>query len=127
MHTVELLEEACELAAQLGYRTRHEWLGGTGGGACQFAGQKWIFRVQNSNGQAGAIRIEVNGGYQVGSTDIRDDQWHHVAAVLVDDGSPNVTEIALYLDGHVDTWYPSSVTSSVRWFLDIVSGFYRNN
>jgi hypothetical protein len=27
-------------------------------------GQKWIFRVQNSNGQAGAIRVEVSGGYQ---------------------------------------------------------------
>lgn len=43
MHTVELLEEACELASQLGYKTRQEWLGGNGGGACQFAGQKWIF------------------------------------------------------------------------------------
>jgi len=29
------------------------------------AGQKWIFRVQESNGTLGAIRIEVNGGYQV--------------------------------------------------------------
>ncbi|TKJ33840.1 MAG: hypothetical protein CEE38_19655 [Planctomycetes bacterium B3_Pla] len=62
------------------------------------AGQKWIFRVQNSNGQAGAIRIEVNGGYQVGSTDMRDGIWHHVAAVLVDDGSPDVMEITLYVD-----------------------------
>ena len=24
-------------------KTRQEWLGGAGGGACQFAGQKWIF------------------------------------------------------------------------------------
>lgn len=43
MHTVELLEQACEAAEQLGYRTRQEWLGGTGGGACEFAGNKWIF------------------------------------------------------------------------------------
>ncbi len=43
MHTVELLDEACEVASQLGYRTRQEWLGGHGGGACEFAGQKWIF------------------------------------------------------------------------------------
>jgi hypothetical protein len=63
------------------------------------AGQKWIFRVQESNGTVGAIRVEVNGGYQVGSVDVRDGQWHHVAAVLADDGSPNVTEIALYVDG----------------------------
>lgn len=43
MHTVELLEQACAVAEQLGYRTRQEWLGGTGGGACEFAGRKWIF------------------------------------------------------------------------------------
>ncbi len=43
MHTVELLDEACEVAGQLGYKTRQEWLGGNGGGACEFARQKWIF------------------------------------------------------------------------------------
>jgi len=63
------------------------------------AGQKWIFRVQTSNGDPGTIRVEVNGGYSVASTDVRDGQWHHVAAVLVDDGSPDANEITLYLDG----------------------------
>ena len=43
MHTVELLEQALCVAEQLGYKTRQEWLGGTGGGACEFAGTKWIF------------------------------------------------------------------------------------
>jgi hypothetical protein len=43
MHTVELLEEACQVAAELGYHVRQEWLGGTGGGACEFSGRKWIF------------------------------------------------------------------------------------
>ena len=43
MHTVELLEDALGTAERLGYRTRQEWLGGTGGGACEFAGQRWIF------------------------------------------------------------------------------------
>ena len=43
MHTVELLEQACAIAEQLGYQTRQEWLGGTGGGACEFGGRKWIF------------------------------------------------------------------------------------
>jgi hypothetical protein len=38
-----LLEQALCVAEQLGYRTRQEWLGGTGGGACEFAGKKWIF------------------------------------------------------------------------------------
>jgi hypothetical protein len=43
MHTVELLEQAATAAEQLGYHVRHEWLGGSGGGACQFAGKKWLF------------------------------------------------------------------------------------
>jgi len=43
MHTVEFLEQALSVAEGLGYKIRQEWLGGTGGGACEFAGQKWIF------------------------------------------------------------------------------------
>jgi hypothetical protein len=43
MHTVELLEQSLELAERMGYKIRQEWLGGTGGGACEFSGQKWIF------------------------------------------------------------------------------------
>ena len=43
MHTVELLEQALGVAEQLGYGIRQEWLGGTGGGACEFGGKKWIF------------------------------------------------------------------------------------
>jgi hypothetical protein len=43
MHTVELLEQSLELAERMGYRIRQEWLGGTGGGACEFSGQKWLF------------------------------------------------------------------------------------
>ena len=43
MHTVEMLERLKELAEQAGYTIRHEWLGGSGGGKCEFAGRKWIF------------------------------------------------------------------------------------
>jgi len=43
MHTVELLAEAISLAERLGYQTRQEWLGGTGGGACEIKGRKWVF------------------------------------------------------------------------------------
>lgn len=43
MHTVELLEAALNLAEQLGYHIRHEYLGGTGGGRCEFGGRRWIF------------------------------------------------------------------------------------
>jgi len=62
MHTVELLEEACRVAQSLGYRIRQEWLGGTGGGACEFAGQKWLFidlalnAIEQLEQVAGALR-----------------------------------------------------------------------
>jgi hypothetical protein len=43
MHTVDLREQALALAKRLGYRIREEWLGGSGGGQCEFAGSRWIF------------------------------------------------------------------------------------
>lgn len=43
MHTVELLDEALDLAAQLGYAIRQEWLGGSGGGGCEIKGRKCLF------------------------------------------------------------------------------------
>ncbi len=43
MHTVELLEHALDLAGRLGYRVRHEWLDGDGGGGCELHGRKLLF------------------------------------------------------------------------------------
>jgi len=43
MHTVELLNEALKVATQIGYQTRQEWLGGSGGGGCEIKGRRWIF------------------------------------------------------------------------------------
>jgi len=65
-------------------------------------GQKWTFRVQDDNGTQGAIRIEVNGGYLVGSSIVGDNQWHHVALVFPSDGTPNVTDCLLYVDGSLE-------------------------
>jgi hypothetical protein len=43
MHTVELLEEAIDLAKQWGFVVREDWFGGGRAGACQFHGRNWIF------------------------------------------------------------------------------------
>ncbi len=43
MHTVELLEEAIELAQRAGFSIRSEWLAGRGTGWCELKGQKWLF------------------------------------------------------------------------------------
>jgi hypothetical protein len=56
---------------------------------------KWIVRLDVS----GALRAEVQGGYIIGSTNLTDDAWHHVAVILEDDGSTNIDEARLYVDG----------------------------
>ena len=43
MHNVGLLERAIAVSEQLGYTVRQEYLGGNGGGACEFGGRKWMF------------------------------------------------------------------------------------
>ena len=58
-------------------------------------GKKWIFRLNNE----GRIRLEVAGGSINGTTNIADGQWHHVAAALESDGTPDVSEVQLYVDG----------------------------
>jgi len=61
-------------------------------------GNKWIMRV-NQVGGGGQLRCEVDAGYHYGTTKVNDDQWHHVAVALEDDGSPDITEVQLYVDG----------------------------
>jgi hypothetical protein len=43
MHTVEMLEEALRLVAQLGYQVRQESLAGSAGGGCEIKGRKVHF------------------------------------------------------------------------------------
>lgn len=42
MHTAGLLAEATDLARQLEYQVREEYLEGAGGGHCSFGGKKWL-------------------------------------------------------------------------------------
>ena len=42
MHSIELVEYALDLAEQLGYEIRQEWLGG-GGGGCELHGRRIFF------------------------------------------------------------------------------------
>lgn len=64
-------------------------------------GQKYVFRVQNSNGTNGAIRVEIAGGYIVGAKPVNDGSWHHVAAVTAPHTSPDVVQTRLYVDGEI--------------------------
>lgn len=56
---------------------------------------------QSSKGNVGALRVGTRSGYITGTTDLRDDNWHHVATILMDDGDPMSSEIQLYVDGAI--------------------------
>ncbi|GAB5465224.1 MAG: hypothetical protein Kapaf2KO_06600 [Candidatus Kapaibacteriales bacterium] len=58
------------------------------------ANEKWVFRLEQ-----GRLRVENAAGGTVGSTDVSDGQWHHVACVL--DGN-SLSDIKFYVDGVLD-------------------------
>ncbi|MHC4251256.1 MAG: SUMF1/EgtB/PvdO family nonheme iron enzyme [Planctomycetota bacterium] len=64
-------------------------------------GEKYVFRVQDADGVAGAMRIEVKGGWVVGNTVVADGRWHHVA-VVYPPGSTDVLHHILYVDGKLE-------------------------
>lgn len=81
--------------------------------------QKWTFRIQASNGTQGAIRIEANGGYFVGNAVVTDGEWHHVAVTWANDGTPDIQDAKLYVDGVLDADFnsldtPPSASQSVE-------------
>jgi arylsulfatase A-like enzyme len=70
-------------------------------------GERFSARLDNIPGSATnhAIRLDVDGGYVVGTRRINDGQWHHVAWVVSDlnnDTSLDVNETLLYVDGVAD-------------------------
>ena len=86
MHTVELLERMVETAERAGYTVRLEWLGGAGGGACEFAGRKWIFVdlalsvVEQLEQVAGALKDEPAAWTTEAPAIVRQYLGHHRAA-----------------------------------------------
>jgi len=69
-------------------------------------GVMWELRVHSEekriSGMVGAVCVDADYGYIIGDTDVRDGAWHHVAAVLEDDGSTDVNEVKLYVDGKLE-------------------------
>ena len=76
MHTVELLDEALEVARRLGYEVRQDWLGGDGGGHCLVRGRKWLLLdlAQTADEQldvvAEALRGEIGAARLVHSPEV---------------------------------------------------------
>ena len=72
--------------------------------------RKWTFRIQTSNGIPGTIRVEANGGFFVGNTVITDGKWHHVAVTWENDGTPDILDSRLYVDGVLDAEFGNLTT-----------------
>ena len=70
-------------------------------------GKKWQLSWNSgmdNSGTRGAIRTEVEGGYQVGSTDLRTGRWHHVVSVFTGGEGANTTgSLRHYVDGRLES------------------------
>ncbi|MCX6951380.1 MAG: FecR domain-containing protein, partial [Verrucomicrobia bacterium] len=68
-------------------------------------GLAWQISVnpQIKEGPTGRLRLGVMDGFVVGTTDLRDDRWHHCAVVMYGGHRPDsATHILLYLDGELE-------------------------
>lgn len=65
---------------------------------------KWHMRVNTgaADGVVGAFRVEIQGTRTVGTQVVTDGEWHHLAATFEDDGTPDIEDVVLYVDGQVD-------------------------
>ena len=74
-------------------------------------GTKWQIAWNpgsDNTGTYGAIRTEFGGGYVIGSTNLRDNRWHHITSVYLGGQSDDVaTQVLHYIDGKLE-----SVTAS---------------
>lgn len=59
------------------------------------SGKRFTFRVDATGG----LRVEINGGYIIGATNVTDDQWHHVAVVF---SGSDLNGVTFYIDGQQD-------------------------
>ena len=67
---------------------------------------KWqlAWNQYKSQGSIGAPRVELGDGSVVGSTDLRDGRWHHLAVVFLGGPRANVaSHVRIYVDGKLET------------------------
>ncbi len=68
-------------------------------------GLAWQISVNPNpaEGPLGRLRLGVHQSFVVGTTDLRDDRWHHCAVVMYGGHRPDAgTHILLYLDGELE-------------------------
>jgi len=60
--------------------------------------QRVEFRIQDNR-----LRISHGSGNVQSNTNLTDDQWHHVAAVIIENASASSGDVTFYVDGEDDT------------------------
>ena len=62
------------------------------------------WNTDQSQGTIGAPRVEFGDGFIIGSTDLRDGRWHHLAVVCFGGTKRNVaSHVRIYTDGHLES------------------------
>ena len=61
-------------------------------------GQRVEFRINGNR-----LRISHGDGNVQGNTDLTDGEWHHVAAVVIDNATASSGDVTFYVDGQDDT------------------------
>lgn len=72
----------------------------------QSPGSLWHIALNHDHrvGVVGALRLAVEGGMTIGTTDLRDDQWHHVAVVLHPLASPDPDQqVMIFINGEIQS------------------------
>lgn len=74
-------------------------------GAMRRPGAAWQISINPlpNDGPIGRLRAGVHSSQVIGTRDLRDGQWHHLAAVLFDgEGPRDTTHILLFVDGQLE-------------------------
>ena len=60
--------------------------------------EKFLVRIDG-----GRLRLEITGDFMIGTTNLTDDQWRHIAVVVpAAGGAPTLADVILYVDGVVE-------------------------
>jgi len=89
-------------------------------------GMAWQISVnpEIKDGPLGRLRVGVHGGWVVGSSDLRDDRWHHCAVVMYGGHRPDAgTHILLFVDGDLEP----AARKAVQEIRTITSGALAHN
>lgn len=82
-----------------------------GWGKVEGVGSAWQISVNPvaEEGRLGALRVGTGQGAVVGTTDLRDGEWHHLTAVMYDGSPTTATHVLLYVDGVLESTTRKSV------------------